>query len=161
MVNEVKNRHMPALDNQKHEAWARKVALDGKSDLAAYQEAYGCTYDTAHSNACLLRANAGIRARIDELNARTEEKTLMTQHEALLWLQDLITKPGGQITADSPLCNGTKQTQFGTQVLVPDKLAGLKTYAQMRGWMTEKTEHTLKLSIYHGSPDQEKPVIDV
>lgn len=71
---------MPALKNQRHEAFSHNVArLD--SDLVAYQKAFKCSRANAIKNAWTLRENKGIAARIAELRQKAETITVMDMKE--------------------------------------------------------------------------------
>jgi hypothetical protein len=151
---------MPELANPRHEAWAFAVAIGKKSDVQAYVEAYQSSYDTAQSNACRLRENAGIVERINELIQPARQELVLSRQEALEFLTKGIRTAPGDVDEHSPLCQEYQKDGDGNvKVKMVSKLDSLQIAGKMQGWFVEKSEHTLKLSIYHAG--EEKPVIDV
>lgn len=136
------------------------------SDMEAYQLAYGCDIDKAHGNAWRLRADEGIRERIAEITSQITEKTqqraILRKEEALQYLTSGVLTPIGDVDERSPLCQKVKKRVDGSvEYQMVDKLASVGLIAKMQGWITEKSEQHVKLSIFQASGASEKPVIDV
>jgi len=151
---------MPILDNPRHERFCQ-LMFEGRSQAEAYQLTTGCTIESANSNAYRLMEDDGIKGRIRELQAATVKKRMLTRERSLEILHDIVETPIGEINEDHPLAQAVKRSPEGNVVGVkmPAKLDALTLNAKLQGWLTERTEHTLKLSIYHAG--DEKPVIDV
>lgn len=67
---------MPVLANQKHEIFAQLVA-EGTNASQAYLEAgYNATGGAIKANASRLLSSANVKARIAELNAKTESAVI-------------------------------------------------------------------------------------
>ena len=73
---------MPILQNARHERLAQLVASGKHSDMEAFKQA-GYADESAHQNACRLRANESVAARIEELRARNAEKCQLSRDEAV------------------------------------------------------------------------------
>ena len=67
--------------------------LQSFNETKAYQQAYQCSYDTAHTNAWRLKANKGIKAEITRLKAEL-------QQEVHIDTKDLINELARQLKAD-------------------------------------------------------------
>jgi hypothetical protein len=66
------------LDNPRHERFCALVA-SGKSQTEAYQEVFGCAYNSARANgSTLVIANTDVQARIATLTAQLQRKTVLT-----------------------------------------------------------------------------------
>jgi phage terminase small subunit len=66
---------MALLENRRHELFAQAI-FQGSSNIQAYEDAGFSRNDT---NACKLRQNAKVIARIDELSARTVASVNLTK----------------------------------------------------------------------------------
>jgi hypothetical protein len=73
---------MPILQNARHERFAQLVASGKHRDMEAFKQA-GYADESAHQNACRLRANESVVARIEELRARNAEKCQLSRDEAV------------------------------------------------------------------------------
>ena len=83
---------MPALANQRHERFCWAV-LRGKSDMRAYVDA-GYSKKAANQNACRMRGNAGICARIKELQERRANAAVISGQQILERLTDIVADGG-------------------------------------------------------------------
>jgi len=75
----------------KQEAFAQAVA-DGMTQADAYRKAYAAGSmkpATVQSKACLLMADGKVRARVDELRGKLEEKALWTRERSVAVLADI------------------------------------------------------------------------
>jgi hypothetical protein len=80
---------MPILQNARHERLAQLVASGKHSDMEAFKQA-GYADESAHQNACRLRANESVAARIEELRARNAEKCQLSRDEAVQYLVEIL-----------------------------------------------------------------------
>lgn len=78
---------MPALDNARHEAFARAM-VEGKSAVAAYVAA-GYRKTSADANATRLMENDGVSIRIAELKAEAAKGSVLTAQQVLEGLSRL------------------------------------------------------------------------
>lgn len=160
---------MPALDNPRHERFCQLVAAlkpDGtvRSDMEAYQLAYGCDIEQAHSNAWRLKADEGVNKRISELKQPILDKFALTMEESLQFLAKVVRTPAGEVDENHILAQSVKRSPEGavTEVKMPAKLEALTLNAKLQGWLTDKTETTIRLGIFTAqAPTTEKPAIDV
>jgi hypothetical protein len=121
---------MPLLE-QRRERFCQLVT-SGKSDLAAYQEAYQCDYATAQSNAWRLRENEGVVDRIQALQSRIEDKTVLTLIEKRRFLAQVVRTPIGEVDEQSPLCQEvTYDDKGGMKRKMVGKLEALKLDAML------------------------------
>lgn len=88
---------MPALPNAKHELFAQGLA-QGLSASASYQAA---GYSKNDGNAVRLKGNEKVRARVAELQSKSESSALLTLEEHMAELATLreLAKTHGQISA--------------------------------------------------------------
>ncbi len=63
----------------------------------------GYADESAHQNACRLRANESVAARIEELRARNAEKSQLSRDEAVQYLVEILKTPIGEVTSDHRL----------------------------------------------------------
>jgi phage terminase small subunit len=82
---------MPFLQNTRHERLAQLVASGKHSDMEAFKQA-GYANESAHQNACRLRANESVAARIEELRARNAEKCRLSRDEAVQYLVEILKR---------------------------------------------------------------------
>lgn len=75
---------MPALENPKHEAFARALAK-GKSQIEAYTEA-GYKPDEPHASR--LASNGKVAARVEELLEKAAEKAVVTVETIAVELEE-------------------------------------------------------------------------
>ena len=93
---------VPILQNTRHERFAQLVASGKHSDMEAFKQA-GYADESAHQNACRLRANESVAARIEELRARNAEKCQLSRDEAVRYLVEILKTPIAEVTADHRL----------------------------------------------------------
>jgi hypothetical protein len=106
-------------------------------------------------------ADDGIKLRLDELKQQVSDINVLSRVESLQFLANVVRTPIGQIDEMHPLAQAVKRSPEGNvvEVKMPAKLDALTLNAKLQGWLTEKTEHTHRLTVF--SADTEKPVIDV
>ena len=99
--------------------------------MEAFKQA-GYADESAHQNACRLRANESVAARIEELRARNAEKCQLSRDEAVQYLVEILKTPIGEVTADHRLAQsyGAKSGK----IEFPNKLGALQLLAKMCGW---------------------------
>lgn len=134
---------MPALKNQRHEAFAQNVArLD--SDLEAYRKAFKCSRPNAIKNAWTLRENKGIAERIAELRQKAEKRTVLTMQERREWLARSVRANAKTLDLDKDgdlveeiIVDGDK-----TRVKLASKRACIMDDAKLAGDIIDKTDLT-------------------
>ena len=135
---------MPILQNARHERFAQLVASGKHSDMEAFKQA-GYADESAHQNACRLRANESVAARIEELRARNAEKCQLSRDEAVQYLVEILKTPIGEVTADHRLAQSYDAKS--SKVELPSKLGAMQLLAKMCGWQTperHEIEHGFK-----------------
>ena len=122
---------MPLLQNARHERFAQLVASGKHSVMEAFKQA-GYSDESAHQNACRLRANESVAARIEELRARNAEKCQLSRDEAVQYLVEILKTPIGEVTADHRLAQ-SYDAKTG-KIELPNKLGAMQLLAKMCGW---------------------------
>lgn len=141
---------MPALENHKHEAFCHAiVAQTYPTAVAAYLAVYLGKKDVKQSNshrvrvAEIMRAGTPVAIRIAEIRAEIaarfeKEKadmnaTFMSIEEKRAFLARVkrcnystIEKGTFDFTKDGDLIQGIKQTKFGIEYVMPDKLKAIQ-----------------------------------
>jgi hypothetical protein len=102
---------MPILQNARHERFAQLVASGKHSDMEAFKQARYAD-ESGHLNACRLRANESVAARIEELRARNAEKCQLSREiTRRLAAKEAATPPtkdtGHCSTLSAGLCRAT------------------------------------------------------
>ena len=135
---------MPALDNPRHEHFARLMATGTVSQSAAYAQTYpDSDPDSVRANCSrLTMENYGVTERIRELQSKTTVLTLSRKRELLSEMAEgkrpskrvIIRGPDGEterlehdhtgaIELDAKLAGELTGTQVGVQlILTPDQL---------------------------------------
>ena len=121
---------MPILQNARHERFAQLVASGKHSDIEAFKQA-GYADESAHQNACRLRANESVAARIEELRARNAEKSQLSRDEAVQYLVEILKTPIGEVTAEHRLAKSC-DAKSG-KIELPNKLGAMQLLAKMCG----------------------------
>ena len=86
----------------------------------------------AHQNACRLRANESVSARIEELRARNAEKCQLSRDEAVQYLVEILKTPISEVTADHRLAQ-SYDAKSG-KIELPNKLgAAARQNVRMAG----------------------------
>ena len=130
---------MPILENARHECFAQLVASGKHSDMEAFSRA-GYAKESAHQNACRLRANESVAARIEELRARNAEKCQLSRDQAVQYLVEILKTPIGEVTVDHRLAQ-SYDAKSG-KIELPNKLGAMQQLAKLCGWNEpEKFEH--------------------
>jgi hypothetical protein len=137
---------MPVLEDQTHERFCQLV-LKGKSDTAAYMEAYGVSQDSAQSNAWRVREYEGVKHRLAELFGKLEEKTVLSLVEKRRYLADVVRTEIGKVDEHSPLCQSVKYGKDGVEYKMPGKLEALKLDAMLAGELQEKQQGATIINI--------------
>ena len=141
---------MPILQNARHERFAQLVASGKHSDMEAFKQA-GYADESAHQNACRLRANESVADRIEELRARNAEKCQLSRDEAVQYLVEILKTPIGEVTADHRLAQ-SYDAKSG-KIELPKKLGAMQLLAKMCGW-NEPEKHEIE----HGFKEQQELV---
>ena len=105
----------------------------------------GYADESAHQNACRLRANESVAARIEELHARNAEKSQLSRDEAVQYLVEILKTPIGEVTADHRLAQ-SYDAKSG-KIELPNKLGAMQLLAKMCGWQAperHEIEHGFK-----------------
>jgi PAS domain-containing protein len=93
-----KARALFGLSSAEAVDFARFVQSVHPEDRAVVKEVVA-----AHQNACRLRANESVAARIEELRARNAEKCQLSRDEAVQYLVEILKTPIGEVTSDHRL----------------------------------------------------------
>jgi Terminase small subunit len=107
--------------------------------------------ESAHQNACRLRANESVAARIAELRARNAEKCQLSRDEAVQYLVEILKTPITEVTADHRLAQ-SYDARSG-KIELPNKLGALQLLAKMCGW-NEPEKHEFE----HGFKERQELV---
>ena len=137
---------MPFLQNARHERFAQLVASGKHSDMEAFKQA-GYANESAHQNACRLRANESVAARIEELRARNTEKCSYQGMEAVQYLVEILKTPIAEVTADHRLAQ-SYDAKSG-KIELPNKLGAMQLLAKMCGWQAPE-KHELDMDSRRG-----------
>ena len=135
---------MPFLQNARHERFAQLVASGKHSDMEAFKQA-GYADESAHQNACRLRANESVAARIVELRARNAEKCQLSRNEAVQYPVEILKTPISEVTADHRLAQ-SYDARSG-KIELPNKLGAMQLLAKMCGWQAperHEIDHNFK-----------------
>lgn len=89
--------------NVRQEKFAQLVASGVPATPAYIQAGYKVGQKVAEANGPRLLGNAAVRARVDELTAKTAAKVEFRRENLVAWLVSAIETPSGNLTADSPL----------------------------------------------------------
>jgi Terminase small subunit len=116
--------------------------------MEAFKQA-GYANESAHQNACRLRANESVAARIEELRARNAEKCQLSRDEAVQYLVEILKTPISEVTADHRLAQ-SYDPKSG-KIELPNKLGALQLLAKMCGWQAPE-----KHEIEHGYKAQQE-----
>jgi len=139
---------MPALDNARHERFCQLMAGGNLSRTAAYEAAYGATGKAAGNSGSRLMEKVGIVQRIDELQLKVEENTVLTLAEKRTFLRSVVTTPIGVVDEHSALAQrvkrSTRTTRDGrsiteTEVELPSKLKALELDAKLAGELDDSS----------------------
>jgi hypothetical protein len=139
---------VPILNNSRHERFAQLVASGKHSDMEVFRQA-GHADESAHQNACRLRANESVAARIEELRARNAEKCQLSRDEAVQYLVEILKTPITEVTADHRLAQ-SYDARSG-KIELPNKLGAMQLLAKMCGWQAPE-----KHEIEHGYKAQQE-----
>ena len=118
--------------------------------MEAFKQA-GYADESAHQNACRLRANESVAARIEELRARNAEKCQLSWDEAVQYLVEILKTPIGEVTVDHRLAQ-SRDAKNG-KIELPNKLGAMQLLAKMCGW-NEPEKHEFE----HGFKAQQELV---
>ena len=160
---------MPALDNTKHEAFLLRWMEHTKSIADCYIEAVAEPDKPLKPKAALKAAvelldRPEIIARLEELRLlaltvpKTEEEAslLLTVEEKRRWNARLVRLNYTKIDleTDGDLVQTIKQTQFGDQIVVHDKISAIKLDNDMTGGGGgyEEIQVIIRRMIRPGSP---------
>ena len=160
---------MPALDNPKHEAFLLRWLEHTKSIADCYIEAIAEPDKPLKPKAALKAAvelldRPEIIARLEELRllaltvpkTQEEESLVMTVQEKREWLCRLKRLKYKEIDMekDGDLIQTIKQSQFGDQIVVHDKIAAIKLDNDMTGGGGgyEELQLIIRRMIRPGSP---------
>ena len=137
---------MGPLRNNRHEKFALALT-QGRSAVTAYVEA---GYQRNRSHASRLAANASIQERVQELQAATAEKVIITKAEILQELkrigfsdirriakwngEEVVLKDSAELEPEIAACiKEVSQTSKGVRVQLHDKIAALDKLARHVG----------------------------
>lgn len=110
------------LDRQQPRSRAEAYLSAGYRSSQPAKEAHGCLQLPAVARYYKL------------LVQEQEEKAWLGYSEWQAFLADVVRTPAGMVTKDSPLCQEYRDTEDGTVIKLPDKLAAGKEVAASRGW---------------------------
>lgn len=145
---------MPALKNQKHEAFAQAVA-NGSTGVQAYRDEVsdGCTTNSAIQAASRLLADINISSRVEELqklaNFTLEKRLGWNKEKALTYLVEILETPVGEVDKMHRLAQEYRDTEDLSQVKLPSKADALKQIAAMCGW-NEPEQFALSVEVKLG-----------
>ena len=152
---------MPILGNPRHERFAQLVASGKHSVMEAFKQA-GYADESAHQNACRLRANESVAARIEELRARNAEKCQLSRDEAVQYLVEILKTLIGEVTADhrlgSPTTRRAARSNFPTSSArcncLPKCVDGTSPRSTSSSMVSRRGRNSLKSSL--GCEDVER-----
>lgn len=108
-----------------------------KNGAAAYLAAYpNCSPSSAEAAASRLLRNVNIRAEIDrirDLGQQMAGSAALTLAEIHVFLARVVRCKVGQLTSDSDLLQAIKHTKDGSEYRVPDKLAAIARWCDIKG----------------------------
>jgi hypothetical protein len=103
----------------------------------AYQAAYPkASYAAARAHGARLVAKGSIKAELERMTAKAEEKAgsaVLTMAEALQFVTRIVRCKPQLEPADSDLWQSIKISEFGTERRLPDKLAALARWCDLKG----------------------------
>jgi len=125
---------MPALTNIRHERFVRSM-MAGFNATDSYEYA---GYKRDKKRACQLSHHPEVMARIAELRNTLEQTTLLDLNKMLVYLEQVILTPAGEVDVRSRLCQEFAQTErAGTTTLrvkMPSKMDAVEKLIKLRGW---------------------------
>lgn len=157
---------MPALKNQKHEAFAQAVA-EGMSGTSAYRAEVaeeGTKTDVCMVNASRLLADAKIALRVSELRTSfrevLEKKLGVRQETVARFLLSVMETPVEEVCENSVLAQEVKRSRKFVgrgedaeeweveQIKTPSKMDAAKELNKMAGWYEpEEVKHSGSVEI--------------
>lgn len=126
---------MAALENQKHELFARKVA-EGMDATAAYQKVYKkSTKASALTAGPRLLGN--VRNRVKEIQSSNLSEEIMDKNERLKFLSRAIETSIKDVDESSTLCQSYEKDKNGkVKYRMVDKLKALELISRLCGDFT-------------------------
>jgi len=137
---------MAILKNQKHEKFAQIVA-SGESAGAAYRKVYHAKASTCETEGPAILRKPQVRKRVEEIQSKAEDKTVMTLIERRRFLADVVRTPISEVTEESALAQsyefitlpGDYERQLH-KLKVPDKLKAIELDSRLAGDFKDKLE---------------------
>jgi hypothetical protein len=123
-------------------------AID-RNGTAAYMAAYpDVKRVTARTEASKLLTKPYIKAEIERIRAKVEEKAQMTRDEAIAMCVEILRAAPAAAGMDNPLCE-LKMSKAGPFAAFPDKRGVMERLAKMLGW-DEPERHQLEIEVIIG-----------
>ena len=128
-----------ALANSRHEKFAQLCA-DGLTGSEAYRRTASGPCKNADKNANEWMRRPGVKERIAELKKSQCDKSEMSRDEYRRYLIRIMTTPIGEIDEHHEFCQSIKDTEFGREIRMPDKLKAAELLGKLTGWLTDKLQ---------------------
>jgi hypothetical protein len=124
---------MPTLKNPRHEKFAQKVAA-GTAAGAAYRAVYrSARPSTAETTGPALLRKSQVAARVAEIQGSAAKKVGWAIADRLQFFREAAELPPDQLTLSHRVCQGMRESKFGTVLIVPDKIRAAEAYGKLAG----------------------------
>jgi len=126
-----------SLGNHRHERFAQLVG-SGERPAYAYEKIYQVRRSTARIEGYRLSKQPEVAERIRQIRHVGAALAGWSPHQRMRYLRTLAETPVGQITEDSPYCQGVIRTRYGVEIQTPDKLKAVALYSQLAATRQEQ-----------------------
>ncbi len=118
------------LTNHRHERFAQLVGC-GERATYAYEKIYEVRRSTARVEGYCLSRRPEVAERIRQIRGVGAALAGWTPLQRMRYLRGLAEIPIGEITEDSPYCQGVSRTRFGADLKIPSKINAVAQYSAL------------------------------